>query len=89
DIAGLRKTSEAVISMQIESIIEYEPAIDVSNLLNTNELKKIFDEIEKGYDNLKDLRFRLNNSIDYPVLRIAVAKYKLSQPSLLNSRYEQ
>lgn len=76
DIAGLRKTSEAVISMQIESIIEYEPDIEIEHLLNSGELRKILNEIEKGYDNLKDLRERLNNSVDYPVLRIAVAKYK-------------
>lgn len=78
DIAGLRKTSEAVISMQIESIIEYEPNIEIEHLLNSKELKKIYTEIEKGYDNLKDLRVRLNNSVDYPILRIAVAKYKNS-----------
>jgi ATP-dependent DNA helicase RecQ len=81
DIAGLRKTSEAVISMQIESIIEYEPGIEIEHLLNSNELKKIYSEIEKGYDNLKDLRFRLNNSVDYPLLRIAVAKYKSLSPT--------
>ncbi|MDO8550356.1 MAG: RecQ family ATP-dependent DNA helicase, partial [Ignavibacteria bacterium] len=34
DIAQLRKTSEAVISMQIESIIEYDPQIEIEHLFN-------------------------------------------------------
>jgi hypothetical protein len=72
--------------MQIESIIEYEPGIEIEHLLNSNELKKIYSEIEKGYDNLKDLRFRLNNSVDYSLLRIAVAKYKSLSPTGLSQK---
>ncbi|OGU71413.1 MAG: hypothetical protein A2V93_00175 [Ignavibacteria bacterium RBG_16_34_14] len=89
DIAQLRKTSEAVISMQIESIIEYDPQIGIEHLFNSNELKKINSEIEKGFDDLKDLKFRLNDSVSYPMLRIAVAKFKFSQSLFSNSRYEQ
>ncbi len=89
EIAQLRKTSEAVISMQIESIIEYEPQIEIDHLFNTNELKKIYSEIEKGYDDLKELRSRLNDSVSYPVLRIAVAKHRFSQSLLSNLKYEQ
>ncbi len=89
DIAQLRKTSEAVISMQIESIIEYDPKVEIDHLFNSNELKNINLEIEKGYDDLKELRFRLNDSVSYPMLRIAVAKYKFSQPLFSSSRYEQ
>ncbi len=81
DISQLRKISEAIISMQIESIIEYEPEINIEHLFNLNELKKIKSEIEKGYDDLKDLKLRLENSITYPMLRIAVAKYKSPTPS--------
>ncbi|HSP88986.1 MAG TPA: helix-turn-helix domain-containing protein [Ignavibacteriaceae bacterium] len=88
EIAQLRKTSEAVISMQIESIIEYDPKIEIEHLFNLNELKKINLEIEKGYDDLKDLKSRLDNSVSYPMLRIAVAKYKFSSLSL-TPRYEQ
>ncbi len=89
DIAQLRKTSEAIISMQIESIIEYEPDVDIEHLINSNEQKIIFREMEKGFDDLKDLRIRLNNSVDYPLLRIAVAKYKVSRIPSSDSRYEQ
>jgi len=76
DISQLRKTSESIISMQIESIIEYEPEINIEHLFNSNELKKIKTEIEKGYNDLKDLKLRLDNSVTYPMLRIAVAKFK-------------
>jgi ATP-dependent DNA helicase RecQ len=76
DISQLRKTSEAIISMQIESIIEYDPKIDIGHLFNPDELKKIIAEIEKGYDDLKDLKYRLDDSVSYPMLRIAVAKHR-------------
>jgi len=81
DISQLRKTPEAIISMQIESIIEYEPDIDINHLFNLNELKKIRAEIRKGYTDLKDLKMRLDNSVTYPMLRIAVAKHKFSRSS--------
>jgi ATP-dependent DNA helicase RecQ len=81
DISELRKTSEAIISMQVESIIEYDPKIDIGHLFNTNELKKINSQIEKGYVDLKDLKFRLDDSVSYPMLRIAVAKHKNSLSS--------
>ena len=74
--------------MQIESIIEFDPQIEIDHLFNSNELKKINLEIEKGYDDLKDLKLRLNDSVSYPMLRIAVAKYKFSQVLFSNSRDE-
>jgi len=76
DIASLRKLSEAVISMQIETILEYENNIDISRLFEKNELDVIIKEIEKGYSDLKDLKGRLPGDISYPQIRIALAKYK-------------
>ncbi len=81
DIASLRKLSEAVISMQIETILEYEHDVDVSHLFKEDELEVIIKEIEKGYTDLKDLKEKLPNNITYPLIRIAVAKYKSTSHS--------
>ena len=82
DIASLRKLSEAVISMQIESIIEYEPSVNISHLFEKDQFEIINDELKKGFEDLKDLKKRLPEEITYPQIRIAVAKNKFMSPSL-------
>ncbi len=86
-IASLRNLSEAVISMQIETIIEYEPDINIKNLIGEQEINKINSEIEKGFTDLKDLKKRLPEEITYPLIRIAVAKHKFTSGSF-PSRYQ-
>lgn len=78
DIASLRKLSEPVISMQIETILHYDPEIDVSILFPPDLFDKLIKEIKKGYLNLKDLKNRFPEDIGYPLIRIAAAKYKAS-----------
>jgi ATP-dependent DNA helicase RecQ len=89
EMAQLRKVSESIISMQIETILEFDPDVNIQHLFNSNELRKITAEIEKGYDNLKDLKQRLDDRISYPMLRIAIAKYKFNRFSSLNLQREQ
>jgi ATP-dependent DNA helicase, RecQ family len=76
DIAATRKLSEAVISMQIESILSYLPDTSIDNLIDENSLQLIFKEIEKGFYDLKDIKSRLPENITYPIIRIAIAKKK-------------
>ncbi len=76
DIASLRKLAEPVISMQIETIIEFEPEIDISHLFKVEVLDLIKDEIKKGYSNLKEIKERLPKDISYSLIRIAAAKYR-------------
>ena len=84
EIAETRKLSEAVISMQIETIIEFEPDIDISSLINKDTFQKILAEAEKGFENLKELKERLPSKTTYPEIRIAIAKFKAASqlPSL-------
>jgi uncharacterized protein YpbB len=84
EIAETRKLSEAVISMQIETIVEFEPDIDISSLIKKDILQTIIDEAEKGFDNLKDLKERLPSKITYPEIRIAISKIRAASqfPSL-------
>jgi ATP-dependent DNA helicase RecQ len=79
DIASLRKLTESIISMQVETIIEYEPQTDISYLFPDGALNSITGEIEKGYDDLKELKTRVAPEIGYPLLRIAAAKNKFNR----------
>jgi ATP-dependent DNA helicase RecQ len=90
EIAETRKLSEAVISMQIETIIEFEPNIDISSLINKDTFQNILAEAEKGFENLKELKERLPSKTTYPEIRIAVAKFKAaSQLPSLNAQRKQ
>ncbi|HSD63694.1 MAG TPA: HRDC domain-containing protein, partial [Ignavibacteriaceae bacterium] len=88
EIASMRKLSDAVISMQIETIIEFEPGIEIRKLFGSINYEKILDEIEKGVTDLKQLKEKLSDDVSFPLLRIAVAKYKsTSSPS--SSKYQR
>ncbi len=76
EIASLRKLDEAVISMQIETILQYAPETDISHLIDTDLLILINNEIDKGYLDLKDLKNRIKSDVSYAILRIVVAKRK-------------
>jgi hypothetical protein len=78
EIANALRLSEAVVSMQIETIIEYDPESDVSHLYNKEIYGSIISEVKKGYENLKDLKERLPSKITYPQIRIAAAKHKFT-----------
>lgn len=79
DMASLRNLSEAVISMQIESIIEYMPEVNVTYLFPDGLYEKITNAAKKGYSNLKELKSKLPDEATYPLIRIAVAKLKATQ----------
>ena len=78
EIAETLKLSEAVVSMQIETIIEYNPFADINHLFSKENYKQIMTEVKKGYENLKELKERLPSKITYPQIRIAVAKHRFS-----------
>jgi ATP-dependent DNA helicase RecQ len=80
EIAETRKLTEAVVSMQIESIIEFEPETDITHLFSKDIYEQILSEAEKGFENIKDLKERLPSKITYPQIRIALAKQKTNNP---------
>ncbi|MBT8379866.1 MAG: RecQ family ATP-dependent DNA helicase [Ignavibacteria bacterium] len=82
EIAQALKLSEAVVSMQIETIIEYNPVTDVSNLFGEETYNQIMVEVKRGYENLKELKEKLPPKITYPQIRIAAAKHKFSSQLL-------
>lgn len=62
--------------MQVETIIEYEPTTDITHLFERNSLDLIIEEIGKGFTDLKELKNHLPAEITYPMIRIALAKFK-------------
>ncbi|MGD8778556.1 MAG: RecQ family ATP-dependent DNA helicase [Ignavibacteria bacterium] len=79
DISKITKLPEAVISMQIETLIELYPEIEITSLLGSKDIKVIQEEIKKGTAGLKELKEKLPNSISYAMIRIVLAKNRFSQ----------
>jgi ATP-dependent DNA helicase RecQ len=78
EISQLRKLSEAIISMQVETILEYHPDTEIDFLFDTKSENRIREEIKKGYSSLKELKERLPSNISYAQIRIAAAKHKFT-----------
>jgi ATP-dependent DNA helicase RecQ len=76
EIAEIRKLTEAVISMQVETIIEYEPSTDITGLFNNGELEVINQVISNGFADIKDIKSKLPDNFSYAMIRIAIAKQK-------------
>jgi ATP-dependent DNA helicase RecQ len=74
NIASLSKLPEAVISMQIESLFEYFPKLDISSIMKKHEIEIIEKEIAKGVDDIKELKQILPPFITYGKIRIVLAK---------------
>ena len=76
EIAQTRKLAEPVISMQVETILEYFPGTDISTLLSEELFQQISLQVKKGFSNLKELKKRLPEFISYAAIRIVIAKMK-------------
>ncbi|QQS37585.1 MAG: RecQ family ATP-dependent DNA helicase [Ignavibacteriales bacterium] len=83
-IASLRKLAEPVISMQIETILEYKPETDIRHLYPANLYDEILSEIKNGVTELKSLKKVLGDKVDYPLLRIALAKHRTTLPPVFS-----
>lgn len=79
EISNIKKLPEAVISFEIESIIEFNPSIDISKILDKKDYKMIKDSIDDYDVNLKIIKEKLPNKISYAQIRIVMAKLKAIQ----------
>ncbi len=76
EIASLRNLSEAVISMQIETILEYKPETSISKLIEKENIFEIEKMVKAGYKELKAIKENSKGEISYPEIRIVLAKNK-------------
>ena len=74
DISSLTRLPEAVISMQIETLLGLFPALDIDPLMDIKKADTIRDKISEGYSSLKELKALLPNDISYAEIRIVLAK---------------
>ncbi len=77
DISKLTKLPEAVVSMQIESLIILFPDLIIDSLVDYKKTMKIKDTIHSGITNLKELKHTLGSQISYGEIRIILAKESL------------
>lgn len=78
DIASLTKLPEAVVAVQIETLVEMIPSLDIESLFEKNELDAVYKKIETGIIDLKELHVQFGNKISYAKLKIALVKKKVS-----------
>lgn len=76
DISSLTKLPEAVVSMQIESLISLFPELNIDSLVEYKKVDTIKEKIESGLTGLKELKSSLPNNISYAEIRIILAKEK-------------
>jgi len=73
EISSLTRIPEAVVSIQIESLIKFDNSVDVKTLFKAGELKLINEKIDEGILTMKELKEVLPSSISYGKIRIALA----------------
>ena len=75
EIAQLRKLNEAVISMQIETILSYLPGTEITSIIDNDRLNIINKFYKEGLNDLKSLKEKLPKDFTFPEIRIALAKF--------------
>ena len=76
EISSLMRLPEAVISIQIETLIKYKKELDISKLIPAERIMKIKNLIESGFGDLKELKSELPHDYTYAELRVVKAKYE-------------
>ncbi len=79
DIVSFTKLPEAVVSMQIESLIEIDHELDILSLIDKDETDAILEKIKSGDRNLKSIKSDLPSSISYGKIRIMLAKSRYGE----------
>lgn len=78
DISRITKLPSAVISLQIESLLEYDNQLDIHNILKPKIIDKVRDVVEKNRSaSLKELKALLPNDISYAEIRIVKKKIEV------------
>ena len=70
DIAKIQKLPLSLVSLQIESILEFEPEIDYATLFDSKELEQMEKMLKSGITEIKDLKQNLPGSISYAKIRL-------------------
>ena len=75
EIAATLKKEEAVISMQIETILDFYPTLDLSKLVKPVHAELIKGELAAGVRDMKEIKAR-HPELTYPEIRVVKAVSK-------------
>jgi len=78
EICELQRLSEAIISVQIETIISYIPDLNINSMMKESEINEIKTKIDQGLLKLKEIKSQISGNISYGKIRIVLAKSKES-----------
>jgi len=78
EIAKTRKIDEAVISLQVETILEVIPNLDLSRLIDNNSFIKIQSEYKKGNKQMKDIK-KVFPELSYAEIRVILSSLKANR----------
>ncbi len=73
EIAKLTKLPESVVYLQIETLKNYSPQVNVSNLLERKEMEVIENVVKSSdWENLKQIKEKLPHNISYSKIKIVL-----------------
>ncbi len=76
DISKLLKLPESIVSIQLETIINYYPKLDYSFLLSKSDFELIKNSIADLNEDLKSIKCKLDKNISFAKIRIVKAVLK-------------
>ncbi|MFC2134778.1 RecQ family ATP-dependent DNA helicase [Bacteroidota bacterium] len=79
DLSSLTKLPEAVVSVQIETLLEFIPDLNINSLFDKGELELIESQMDNEILEMKELKQQLPASISYGKIRIALAKRRVNR----------
>jgi len=85
DIAMFKKIPEAVLAIQIENLIKFQPDINIDSLIEPTKKKLILRILKEGiFTELKEIKKELPASITYGEIRVVRAKFKASSSNIFD-----
>lgn len=81
EISNLLKLPESILSLQIESIIGFNPKGNYAKLIPQNEFNEIIEKIENTNEDIRNIKKKLSSNIRYSTIRIVKAIFEASASS--------
>ncbi len=81
EISNLLKLPESIVSLQIESIVGYNPKGNYEKLIPKNEFDEILEKIEDLNEDIKEIKQKLSSKISYSTIRVVKAIFAASVSS--------
>ncbi len=83
ELSSLLRLPEAVIGIQIETLIKFNKELNIYKLLPSEKIAKIKELLNSGFGDLRELKENLPNNYSYAEIRIVKAKFEANEEMLL------